>query len=80
MAQAAAKGNLPHKGQNKGAWDSGMKRLPIVAAFCPLLGGCNATPLGYLGPAGSAARTLAGLGWGLIAISAAVCLIVLGLL
>jgi cytochrome c oxidase subunit II len=57
-----------------------MKRLHIVAALCPLLGGCNATPLGYLGPAGPAARTLAGLGWALIAISSAVCLIVLGLL
>lgn len=57
-----------------------MKRLSAVAGVSLLLGGCDATPLGYLGPAGPAARAIAILGWGLIAISSAVCLIVLGLL
>jgi cytochrome c oxidase subunit 2 len=57
-----------------------MKRRSAVAGVSLLLGGCDGTPLGYLDPAGPAARAIAGLGWGLIAISAAVCLIVLGLL
>ncbi len=57
-----------------------MKRLSAVAGFSLLLGGCDATPLGYLDPAGPAARVIADLGWGLLAISSAVCLIVLGLL
>ena len=37
------------------------------------------TPLGYLRASGPAARAIAGLGWGLIAISGAACLIVLAL-
>jgi cytochrome c oxidase subunit II len=57
-----------------------MKRLPAVVGLSLLIGGCNAAPLGYLSPSGPAARTIANLGWGLIAISVAACLIVLGLL
>jgi cytochrome c oxidase subunit 2 len=57
-----------------------MKRRSAVAGVSLLLGGCDGTPLGYLDPAGPAASAIAGLGWGLIVISVAVCLIVLGLL
>jgi len=57
-----------------------MKRLCAAIGAALSLGGCEAAPLGYLGPAGPAARVLASLGWGLLIISAVVCLIVLALL
>lgn len=57
-----------------------MKRLCAALGATLALGGCKAAPLGYLSPAGPAARVLASLGWGLLIASAAVCLIVLALL
>ena len=57
-----------------------MRRAAPLVGVSALLSGCSATPLNYLGPSGPAARAIAGLGWGLIAISVAVCIIVLALL
>ena len=52
-----------------------MKRA--VASLLPLLtlSDCARAPLGYLEGAGPAARSIASLGWGLLGISVAVCLI-----
>ena len=56
-----------------------MKRTCAFA--CSLfVGGCNSTPLGYLDGRGPAARQIASLGWGLIAISVFVVAIVAALL
>ncbi len=58
-----------------------MKRpSPALLALAMVLSGCSSAPLGYLEGAGPAARHIASLGWGLIAISAAATLIVLALL
>ncbi len=57
-----------------------MRRIAAIAGLPMVLGGCSAHPLGYLQGSGPAARSIASLGWGLIAISVAVCLIVLCLL
>lgn len=52
-----------------------MKR-PAAGLFSLLmLSNCTRAPLGYLEGAGPAARTIASLGWGLLGISVAVCLI-----
>ena len=81
MAQAAAREICRSKGQNKGASDQAMKRLRrrLFGAVSAALRVRDGAARVSRGPAGPAARALAGLGWGLIAISAAVCLIVLGL-
>ena len=57
-----------------------MRRIAAIAGLPMVLGGCSAHPLGYLQGSGPAARSIAALGWGLIAISVAVCLIVVCLL
>ena len=57
-----------------------MKRTAAIVWTTLLLAGCDGTPLGYLGAAGPAARAIANLGWGLIAICIAATLIVSALL
>ncbi len=57
-----------------------MKRIGAIISVPLLLGGCSETPLGYLSGSGPAARAIAHLGWGLIAISSAATLIVTALL
>jgi cytochrome c oxidase subunit 2 len=53
-----------------------------LAGLCLLLalGGCGGRPLSYLDDSSPAGRPIASLGWGLTAISVAVCLVVAGLL
>lgn len=52
-----------------------MKRAAI-ALFLPLvLSNCARAPLGYMNGAGPAARSIASLGWGLLGISVAVCMV-----
>ena len=52
-----------------------MKRAATALLSFLALSGCARSPLGYLEGAGPAARSTASLGWGLLAISIAVCLI-----
>lgn len=57
-----------------------MKRAAPALLSLLTLSDCARAPLGYLDGAGPAARSIASLGWGLLGISIAVCLITGGLL
>ena len=57
-----------------------MKRLAGTCVLAAPLAGCSAAPLGYLDATSPAAGPIASLGWGLIAISVGVCVIVGALL
>ena len=52
-----------------------MKRAAVGLVSLLMLSDCAPAPLGYLDGAGPAARSIASLGWGLLGISVAVCLI-----
>src|SRR6478752_718350 len=52
-----------------------MKRAAAGLFSLLTLSDCARAPLGYLDTAGPAARSIASLGWGLLGISVAVCLV-----
>ena len=56
------RGKSAGQGSEQGGFGSAMKRLFAVAGVCLPLCGCRRRPLGYLSPAGPAARVLAASG------------------